>query len=219
MSFVAQLHFGVGSFAVIAGFLALFVIKGSSIHKISGKIFTISMVVLCLSGFYMSWARDLQFTFLLSAFSIYLAVTGWLSIRKKSVEFTMSDKIGLFYIALFCLICFGLSIIGSSLNWRYPETEPPYEAYAVIGTCAALFLLGDIKYLKRNQLRKELRIKRHITRICSSMLIATIVFFFGNNHVLPDAWRTLPLLSLPIIVVLVFMLVYRFGFKKLLGSR
>jgi hypothetical protein len=38
------------------------------------------------------------------------------------------------------------------------------------------------------------------------MLIATTIFFLGNNHVLPAALRTLPVLVSPIFLVLVYCL-------------
>jgi uncharacterized membrane protein len=50
MSFVASLHFAVGCFAVITGFLALFVKKGSGIHKLSGKVYTLSIIKLTKVG-------------------------------------------------------------------------------------------------------------------------------------------------------------------------
>lgn len=179
----------------------------------------VSMTMLCLSGFYMSFVRDLQFTYLLSAFSIYLVITGWLAAKKTKPEVTATDRIGFYYISLFCVACYGLSVFGATFNWDYPETEPPYEAYAFIGVCAAFFLMGDIQYLRKDYLRKDIRIKRHITRTGSSMLIASIVFFLGNNHVLPESWRTLPILVSPIVTVCVFMLAYRLGYKRLLGNR
>lgn len=35
------------------------------------------------------------------------------------------------------------------------------------------------------------------------MFLATGIFFFGNNHVLPEAMRTVPILSAPVLLVLV----------------
>ncbi|WP_088330408.1 DUF2306 domain-containing protein [Lacimicrobium sp. SS2-24] len=209
MSIVAGLHFAMGTCAVVTGFTALLVKKGSGLHKLAGKVYVLSMLLLCLSGFYLSYVRELQFTFLLSAFALYLVITGVLAARQSQRTTNTRAKLELAFSGLLCTACFTLSVLGITLNWSYPDREPPYEAYAFIGLCVGLFMLGDIKQLRHGNLTHTLRIKRHLTRIGSSMLIATIVFFLGNNNVLPDSLRTESILLTPIIAVFVITMTYR----------
>ncbi|WP_100657016.1 DUF2306 domain-containing protein [Alteromonas flava] len=219
MSIVALLHFLVGTCSVVAGFTSLFAKKGSGIHKFAGLIYVIAMVILCLSGFYLSYVRELQFTFLLSALSLYLVVTGWLAIKQNLLHTTVRARLEVTCSALLCLTCFALSALGISLNWPYPSTEPPYEAYAFIGLCTGFFVYGDIKQLMSGIHEKASQFKRHLTRIGASMLIATIVFFLGNNHVLPDAFRTVPILLAPIVTVFVITSFYRFQYSQILERK
>ena len=60
---VAQLHLVIGALAVVGGFLAMLLPKGKILHKFAGKIFFYSMLGLCFSGVYLTFARSLQFSF------------------------------------------------------------------------------------------------------------------------------------------------------------
>lgn len=213
MSIVAKLHFFVGCIAVVLGFIAMFSQKGTAIHKQRGIIFSGSITLLCLSGFFLSYSRNLQFTFLLSALALYLVFTGFIAVRNRGQDITILDKIGLVYILLLTLGCFLLSYLGVKFFWAYPATEPPYEAYAFIGGWGLLLLIGDVTFVRTVRPTISTRLKRHLTRMCSAMLIATTVFFLGNNHVLPESMRTVPILVTPIILVCMFMLIYRLGFQ------
>ncbi|MDF2176877.1 hypothetical protein P2G88_01250 [Aliiglaciecola sp. CAU 1673] len=219
MNIVALLHFAVGCCAVFAGFTALFVTKGSRIHKQAGVVYIASMLLLCLSGFYLSYVRELQFTFVLSAFALYLVITGGLAARPTLPATQIRAKLELAMSGLLCTTCFALAVLGTMLNWPYPATEPPYAGYAFIGVCALLFIFGDIKQIRQGRLTNRLRVTRHLTRMGSSMLIATTVFFLGNNHVLPDSLRTPPVLLMPIITVFVLTIIYRFAYPRLQRSK
>lgn len=185
----------------------------------------ISIVLLCHRGFYLSYARDLQFTFLLSAFALYLVFTGWIATKHSSAKLpcvkqdgshaTFYDKAGIVFIVIFVSGCFLVSYLGVRLGWAYPATEPAYEAYAFIGGCGVLFLIGDVNYLRMGNAAATIRLKRHLTRMGSTMLITTTIFFLGNNHVLPEFLRSTPMLIIPILTVAGFMFIYQLGFERL----
>tara|TARA_R110001592_G_scaffold359870_1_gene667305 strand:+ start:434 stop:1102 length:669 start_codon:yes stop_codon:yes gene_type:complete len=217
---IAALHLAVGTVAVVAGFMAMFAKKGTQIHNRAGTAFVISIVLLSLSGFYLSYARDLQFTFLLSAIALYLVLTGWMAAKYSPVKdggtyVTFFDKAGLVFIALFVSGCFLVSYLGVRLGWAYPATEPAYEAYAFMGGIGLMFLVGDVNYVRAGRAAASIKLKRHLTRMCSTMLIATTIFFLGNNHVLPEFLRGTPILLIPILTVAAFTLIYRVGFERL----
>ena len=50
-------HVAAGVMAVVAGFVALFVLKGGNLHRRSGTIFVHAMLVLSLSGGVMAIGR------------------------------------------------------------------------------------------------------------------------------------------------------------------
>lgn len=216
MSLMANTHLAVGCCSVVAGFLALSFRKGSGLHKYTGMIFAVSMVLLCSSGSALSVARNLQFTFLLSALSLYLVLTGWWAASCPQQKVSVWGRVSLTLIVLYCLVCFSWAALGIALEWGHPVTEPPYGAYVFLGACGLLFMAGDWRWLNADHMTIGRRHQRHLTRMCASMLIATSVFFLGNNHVLPAPWRTAPLLLSPIITVALAMLFYRVSYSRLL---
>ena len=96
---IAQLHLAAGIFAIVAGFSAMLLPKGYSLHKLVGKIFFYIMIGLCVSGIHLTFVRSLQFTFFLSIFSLYLLLTGWYAMARKSSSVTVFDKIGFYVIS------------------------------------------------------------------------------------------------------------------------
>lgn len=215
MSVISIIHILGGSVAVTAGFFAMFSKKGQTPHRRAGQCFSISMIMVCLSGFYFSYARDLQFTYILSALSLYLVTTGHYAVnciikRREAIE-----TLGLLLNSLFTIGCLTVSVLGVLLDWYYPPSEPSYEAYAAIGVCSVLFLLGDVKILRAGDLATSRRLKRHIVRMCSAMLIATTIFASNIEVILPQSLQNHYIITIPMILVMITMLVYTLGFRWL----
>jgi len=125
---VAQLHLVVGSLAVVGGFAAMLLPKGRSLHKFVGKTFFYTMLALCFSWIYLTFARSLQFTFFLAIFSLYLLLKGWYAMARKGSSVTLFDKVGFNLISTIGIATLILTTLGWSLNWHYPPTEPPYPS-------------------------------------------------------------------------------------------
>lgn len=74
---IAQLHFLVGTACVVGGAAAFAVRKGGSAHRLAGRVFTVCMVGLCLSGLYLSFTRSILFTAFLALLALHAVATGW----------------------------------------------------------------------------------------------------------------------------------------------
>jgi uncharacterized membrane protein len=118
---IAQLHLAVGTLAVVGGFAAMLLPKGKTLHKFAGKIFFYTMLALCFSGIYLTFARSLQLTLLLAIFSLYLLLTGWYAMVRKGSRVTVFDKVGFYVISTISITTLIFSILGWSLNWHYPS--------------------------------------------------------------------------------------------------
>lgn len=202
---VAQAHLIVGAISVIAGFLSILFRKGRRSHRIAGRVFFCSMLMLCFSGFYLSTTRSLQFTFFLAFFSTYLLLTGWYAISRKSAAISVFDKLGFFSISAAGVLALVIASVGWLFEIKHPPTEPPYPAYFVFVVFACILAYGDYKLIKQAGISGINRLARHLWRMSLSMLIATTIFFQGNSHVLPEAFRNEVVLALPILLVIGFM--------------
>ncbi len=208
---IAQLHLMVGTLSVISGFLAVFIRKGGAIHLLLGRTFVVTMTMLCLSGFYLSFSRSLQLTYFLAFFSLYLLLTGWYAMARDSPKINVIDKFGFVLVTLAGLAAFVIGTVGWVYNLPHPEGEPPYSGYYVFVVFAAFVAYKDYKVIKQSHLLGMTRLVRHLWRMIFSLAIATFIFFVGNSHLLPAYLRNDYIISLPILTVLgalVFWLIY-----------
>lgn len=216
---IAQAHLIAGAISVVAGFLSMLFRKGSRLHRIAGKTFFYTMLILCFSGFYLSTTRSLQFTFFLAFFSTYLLLTGWYAISRKSATATVFDRLGFFSISAAGLLALVIASIGWLFELKHPSTEPPYPAYLVFLVFAGILAYGDYKLIKQAGISGINRLARHLWRMSFSMLIATTIFFQGNSHVLPEILRNEIVLTSPIVLVIGFMVFWLLRVRPSKSSR
>lgn len=204
---IAQLHYVVGVIVVISGFTAMLLEKGSWSHKTAGQVFFYTMLVLCLSGLYLSITRSLQFTFFIAFFSLYLVITGRLALTRWSYKKTFFNKLSFLTAVTIALISFGIATTGWALGLDYPTTEPPYPAYLVFVVFAGISAWSDFQILQQEEIFRHQYSKRHMVRMSAALLIATIIFFQGNGQVLPEIFQHGLILAFPSLAVIGFVLV------------
>ena len=186
---LGDLHFWIGCGAIIAGFAAFASRKGEGVHRKAGTLFVVSMGLLAISGLWLSLARDILFTVFLSAISFHALITGWAAARNRSVLCRWISRLAPIVSGLIVLLAF----VGAVL-------------------CGL-----DIFYVLMSAPALRVRLTRHLWRMGFSFFLATGIFFFGNNHVLPEVLRTPWFLALPVLAVVVWTAVHavrtRFGQK------
>lgn len=206
LNIVAQIHLLVGTVAVSSGFLILLLPKGEFMHRIVGRTFVITMTSLCLSGFYLSYTRSLQFTYFLALVSLYLVLTGWFASARDSTKINIVDRFGFVVMCSTAILTLLIGSIGWLCQLPHPSTEPPYPAYYIVTAFSAFIAYLDWLVIKQGKLEGNTRLVRHIWRMMCSLFIATFIFFTGNTHVLPEYLRQPLFLALPIIVVLLALI-------------
>lgn len=201
---IAQIHFLVGTASVATGFAALLLQKGSRWHRTNGFVFFLAIIFLSLSGLYLSAMRSVVFTAFLSVLTLYLVTTGWVSAKRRDGEIGWFETLACMSIFLFGIIALIAGYKGATGSAALTK-DVPFGTYYVMAGLAALFTGLDLNQILRSGLLGKHRIARHLWRMCSSMLIAVIIFFLGNNHVLPEALHKPVLLLTPIVAVILLM--------------
>jgi hypothetical protein len=74
--------------------------------------------------------------------------------------------------------------------------------FGVVGLLAAV---GDVRVMRSGPLRGASRVARHLWRMSFALFIAALSFFIGQQKVIPESVRIVPLLALPVVAVLVTM--------------
>lgn len=199
-AFLATGHFVVGCICVISGYIAFAAPKGQRIHRAAGACFLGSMVLLCASGLWLSLARDILFTVFLSWLAFHAVITGWAAaavMRRLGRMITRLSPVSSGTMAVG-------AAIGAYLAARTAEgtlNGLPPEAFLVIAAIATLLCVLDGLFIIKSTNQNARRLTRHGWRMGFSMFLATAIFFFGNNHVLPEALRTPIVLAAPVILV------------------
>ena len=200
------IHILAGLMAIASGAVAMFAAKGSPLHRKSGSMFTIAMLIMTGSAAIISlFLRTDHVTGVAALFTAYLVCTSWL-VTKRSVP---ESRVALEILA-FSAVLLGLYSLSLWFNFlENPKTlmtkNSPPQTLMVFGALSLLCSLLDFRMLWAGQIAGAHRLVRHLWRMCFAMLIATGSFFTGQMQVFPTIVRKSAVLGLPILVIPVLL--------------
>lgn len=210
---VGQLHFLVGVICLFAGGAPFLVRKGGLTHRLAGRVFVVSMLLLCTSGLSMSLTRSILFTAFLALLAGHAVTTGWMSAARIT---GWAERIAAGLISLVALTAFGSGLFVANLPSGTLNDLPPVAFYCLGGV--ALWIAAiDVLALRRGPANDRQRLTRHVWRMGFALFIASFIFFFGNSSVLPAVLRTPLALMTPVLTVIGVTLYA--GFRMRFGRR
>jgi uncharacterized membrane protein len=210
---VGQLHFLVGVIGLLAGVTPFLVRKGGTSHRLAGQVFVVCMLLLCASGLYMSLARSILFTAFLALLAGHAVTTGWMAAARITGR---AERVAAGVISLVAMAAAGSGLVVASLPSGTLNDLPPVAFYSLGGV--AFWIAGiDILALRRGAANDRQRLTRHIWRMGFALFIASFIFFFGNNSVLPPVLRS-PLALLTPVLTVIGLTLYA-GLRMRLGRR
>jgi uncharacterized membrane protein len=77
------LHILGGTFGLIAGTITIIAHKGDRLHRLSGNIFTLAMLTLATSGFWLAILRSQISNVIAAVLTFYLIGSAWLAGRRR----------------------------------------------------------------------------------------------------------------------------------------
>ena len=197
-------HIGTGIAGIVSGAVALFVRKGSSLHRATGNVFFVSMLTMSASGAYMAafW-QPVAINVIAGVLTFYLVATARLTVIRKE------RQVG----RLECALLLTALLNGSAamyLGWEAASSVLASKDgsaggdYFVFGTVTLLAAAADISVLMRGGIAGAQRVARHLWRMCLPLAIATMSSFVGtpSQVLVPAAIRNSSLKFVPIVVVL-----------------
>jgi hypothetical protein len=207
---VMTLHIIAGSLGLVAGYLALSVVKGARLHRKSGTIFVYAMLAMTLLGAIMAavWNVVPVANIPMAMLTAYLVITGLTTVRPPAAGSLRLD-IGLMLVVsavALALFSFGVAAISSPSGKLHGMPSAPFLVFGVIALLASV---GDLRMIRSGgvrAIRGTPRLARHLWRMCTALLIAAFSFFLGQAKVFPKPIRIFPLLVIPPLVVLAALL-------------
>ncbi|MGQ7847361.1 hypothetical protein ACUNV4_22920 [Granulosicoccus sp. 3-233] len=212
-SIVMQLHALTGSATVCSGAAALILRKGSRPHRTSGRIFTVSMLLMGLVVAASTWllpgsvsATGLLFT----AFMCYLVISAWSSVNHQANRLSVLDHAAPVVALSIAAAGFGLGLHTHSILADASQATQR-QACIFFAILATLSMGLDLNNLRIGGVQDRHRIIRHVWRMHCALFFATSTLFTGPGSVLlPESLRGNPLLLIPQILVVCLALYWIF---------
>jgi|ERR1044071_1933926 uncharacterized membrane protein len=203
MSALPLIHVCSAVIGIIAGYVSVVLRKGSSMHRIAGNIFTVSMLCMGSTGAYMAvFLKPNVGNFAGGMMMVYLVSTGWMAGRRREARVNAFD-VGAFALAI--------AIGAGYLNWGIQAKLSPkgsYDGYPatmffIFGSLTLLFAASDVRMLLRRGVSGASRLGRHLWRMSFTLLFATLSAYPGNKTRLFSQVPQTGLLYLPHILLAV----------------
>jgi len=207
------IHVIAGIVALISGYFALAVRKGSSPHRRAGALFVLTMTVMAISATMLAIHHGERLNTIAGLLALYLTLTAWVTVRRPEGASRQFERgaavlaVGIAGVAIW----FGLIAASpEGLTDAGSETGRLPVPYFVFGLIAALGALFDVRMILRRGLRGSARISRHLWRMTMALTIAAAAFFLGQADKMPEALRGPHLIAPPVIALglLVFWLAW-----------
>jgi hypothetical protein len=212
-------HIAAGSIAILAGYAAVSVRKGETLHRRLGTVFVIAMLILAGMAIYLAISLQgmlpgQKANVAAGMLAIYLVATAWLAARRKDKTTGTFDRLAL--VAIICVS--GLFLFWGLEGARSPSgTMDGYRPvfYFVFAGIAAFLAALDLKVILTGGLSGVARIARHLWRMCFAFFFAAGSFFIGQQKVMPQwmhgAWFLYVLALAPLAFMAFWLVRVRIG--------
>lgn len=201
---VWAIHTPAGAIALLASVVALFAYKGGPLHRKAGTCFSVSMLILLVSGFFAAYLKESTGDMFLSAVVMYTLFTAWLTMHHKKAETGLLELLALLFIATIAS-----AALLISAGWGGVDTP---IAYLVWAGFAVLCAIGDARNLYLLGLSGTQRVIRHVWRIGFCLLWTALAFtdkivkIVGSNVKELPIEQTIYIVALPTILILLVIL-------------
>ena len=198
------LHIGGGTIGLISGFAALAVRKGGQLHRWIGNTFFVSMLIMAAIGATVSPFIHDRVSSVAGGFTLYLLATAWMAVRRPAGTVGRFEVVAM--VAVLGVVAAGvtfLMMMAASPDGMVDGAPPPAPyIFATIGALAAGL---DLRIILRRGISGAQRVARHLWRMCLALFIASGSLFLGQPQVFPPPLHGSPLLFIPALAPLVFL--------------
>ena len=200
-------HLPTGTIALLAAIAAFYYPKGAPEHKKAGWVFTITMIVMLISGGIAGALKKSPEDVFLAALVFYTVFTGWLAAHPRQPVVAVLEYLGLVYI-----VVFGLTALAMTLGWEKARETGVYTFDAML---ALMFVVGDIHNILSKGAKRTHRLARHVWRMSFSLIWAALAFGDKIIKMLDSTIDRMPYVAaLPAGLVLCVMFYWLFRIYK-----
>ncbi len=201
---VMTLHIVGGGVGLLSGFVALYAAKGAQLHRTSGTAFVYSMVTMAMLGVAIAavFGPAAAINVPAGLLTTYLVITGLMTVAPQRAHRRWIE-IGLLLVALAVSVSMVSLAVDSLGRGKRGAFVAPMFIFAAIGLLGGA---GDARVLRSGPRTGGARLARHLWRMSTALLIASLSFSVRLPRILPEPLRTPVVYALPTLAVLVTML-------------
>ena len=194
------IHAFFGGLGLTAGIVSILVRKGGKVHKLWGKIFSISIITSSLISLLIASfpGHENMFLFLIGIFTIYMVLAGNRALTLKASIKTKADVIDksisyiMFVIAVLMLVLGIICFLKDNNLWKL---------YFFFGSIGLFMTYRDFKSFKKFPTNNKVAVVSHVGRMVGAFITSVTAFIVAglsiNNLVV---WLLPTLLGIPYII-------------------
>lgn len=198
---ILYLHIAAGTGALIAGTVAMIAAKGFRIHRLSGKVFLVSMITTAISAIGLSIMHSSNFLLAIGLFALYLVISGWNWAQNAPPHFRkrITQTIGLLGIGFATFMLFRALIQEGTQG----------SILGIFGGIMLVLAISDFTIPKT----KVSYVPRHAGRMGGAYIAAATAFLVVNVDFLPAlvVWLGPTVMGSILISVLITKWIRRYG--------
>ncbi len=188
---ILVIHIVAGFTALLSGAVAMGVVKGSFLHKRSGKIFFYAMLFACGSSLLLAWFKENDFLFQIGVFTAYQNLSGERALRNKRLMPAARDL--------------GLTLIGGVNGlWMLFSSQP---VLIVFGMLSLFLVIGEshvfYKVYRGQDIAGNAWLRKHIGMMLGAYIGTLTAFLVVNTSGnLPSllVWLTPTIVLVPLLI-------------------
>jgi uncharacterized membrane protein len=178
---ILVLHILAGVAALAAAGIAVGSAKGGTLHRRSGNIYTLAMLVVGLSALVLAVLHPNPFLFAVGLFSLYLVFTGWRAAIVRDGRPRRLDHAGGAAMALS-----GIGMLGWGAQGLLAGDGAQPVILLAFGSIGLTLALSDWRDWARGPIRAKARIARHLGRMLGGTIATITAAGVVNLGFLPD---------------------------------
>lgn len=204
---ILYLHIGAGSVGLLSGAAAFVFRKGSDLHRLAGKIFVVSMLIMSAIGATVApfLPTPERASVVAGVLTFYLVLSSWTAVKRKP------GQIGSFDYALL-LSSLGVTAAGAYFFWLASHNPrgmldgQPGAAFVMFMIIGSLAAVGDLRLILNRGVTGATRLARHLWRMTVAYFIAANSLFLGQQQIFPKGVQQSGLLNVPALLILLLLL-------------
>ena len=209
------IHISSALVGLLSGWTAFLFRKGSRRHGIVGDVFVAAMLSMCASAVTLAVMKQQTGNIVGGLLTAYLVSTAWLTAKRREGEagrFEWGAMLLAFTLGVTNWFL-GVAVLRSPTG---PADGVPAAAYLIFGSIALLAAAGDARMLVRGGVFGGPRLARHLWRMSTALLIATLSALAGKRvEYIPAAIRNvhvfgMSIVYMPIFGILILMIFWLF---------